>query len=121
MTAARLALVIAGLAACDDGPVIDGTRGPCSSGGGLLDCPDPEATPVAACDRLVECGAIPFDGEGEFNFDWGRCVDALEGFPEERARVVLACVSASSCAELRTEGSPTNPYGGIACLSYGQP
>ncbi|MBZ0235324.1 MAG: hypothetical protein K8M05_23555 [Deltaproteobacteria bacterium] len=122
LTGAALAL---GAAACDDYESIDGARGPCASGGTLAGCEDSERTAAAACWRLVECGAIPLearndDGSDDPNvFDFGRCLNRLETLVEERARVVIACVSSSTCDELWSPGSPDNTYVEPLCFQYG--
>jgi hypothetical protein len=104
------------LAACDDTGPVDGARGPCASGGSAADCA-PVTDPASACERLVACGALPLDAED--GFDWGRCVDQLEALTDDRAALVVACIGASTCDELRTNGSPENPYGSIYCLELG--
>jgi hypothetical protein len=113
-----IAVALAGAAACDSTMDTDGARGACASGGALAGCPDGEATPEAACWRLVECGTLPVDGTEANDLDWGRCVYTLEGLSAERATLVLACVSASTCDELRAPGSP-HPYDWPACFAYG--
>jgi hypothetical protein len=99
-----LALVVlaAGCGAGDD--TSDGARGQCAFGGELTDCPDSAKTPEGACWRLVDCGRIPIDSEdpndpGEF--DWGVCVDGIESLTADRQRLVINCIAASSCDELR--------------------
>ena len=111
-------MVAALVVACDDTDPVDGTRGSCAWGGSALACVDGEETPEAACWKLVECAAIPLDAPDN-NFDWGRCVDYLSGLPDERGRFAIACVAASACDELRGPGSPTDYYGGIYCLEFG--
>lgn len=97
----------AGCGMSDD--TIDGARGECAQGGALTDCPDAERTAVAACWRLVDCGSITVESDNENRFTWARCVDALERATADRQRLVVSCVAASTCAELRVSGSPRTP------------
>jgi hypothetical protein len=91
-----LALVIAG---CDG----DGAHARCEFGGALTDCPDSERATEAVCWRLVDCGALPVEGEEEDAADWGTCVDLVDGLTADRQRLVTGCVAASSCDELRAD------------------
>ena len=111
-------LVAVAMPACDDTDAVDGVRGRCASGGFLNDCPTIELTPEAACTRMVECGSIPLDAPDN-NFDWGRCVDRIDGLDADRVDFVLACIATSTCDALRTNGSPNNPYDRIACFEFG--
>jgi hypothetical protein len=98
-----LLLVIAACGAGDD--TSDGARAKCAFGGQLNDCPDAEKTPQGACWRLVDCGAIPIDVEDPNNenaLDWGVCVDAIDDLTADRERLVVECIVASTCDELRT-------------------
>jgi hypothetical protein len=98
----------------------EGARGPCAQGGALTDCPDAERTAEGACWRLVDCGAISVSSDNENRFTWGRCVDLLERQTADRERLVINCVVASTCDELRVEGSPRNPNTGeMRCLRFG--
>jgi hypothetical protein len=98
---ASLALVVA----CGGGDdTSDGARAQCAFGGELTDCPDAAKTSEGACWRLVDCGAIPVDSEDPNDpneFDWGVCVDFLDGLTADRRRLVVACIAASTCDELR--------------------
>ncbi|MBP9087626.1 MAG: hypothetical protein KBG15_16000 [Kofleriaceae bacterium] len=107
-------------AGCDDTKAVDGARTGCAVGGALNGCQAPAATVIDACNRLVDCGSIPVDNEDENGFDWGRCVDQLESRQVDQQRFTISCIVASACDELRTDGSPNNPYGRIACLAFGQ-
>lgn len=90
------------LLACDSGDgEVEGAHGDCTFGGTLTDCPDVELTSEGACWRLVDCGAIPLEVEEEGRFDWGRCVDELDQLIESRQRLVIECIAASTCDELR--------------------
>ncbi len=95
--------------ACANDDASPGARDLCAQGGELNDCPDTARTPEAVCWRLVDCGAIAIDGEQEFSFDWGRCMDFIEDMPADRSRLVQSCIAASTCDQLRVDGSPTNP------------
>lgn len=124
---ASLALAGIGLVACSDENVVQGAHGQCAFGGELNDCPDAERTAEAACWRLVDCGSIPVayenpDNPDDRRFDWGLCVDALESQTAERQRIMINCIAASVCDELRAGGSPENPDPGeIRCIQIGDP
>jgi hypothetical protein len=105
---ASLALVT--VSACGTGDdVAGGARANCAQGGELTDCPDAERTAEGACWRLVDCGAIPVDHPDEFRIDWGRCVDGIESLTSDYERLVINCVAASTCDQLRVDGSPNQP------------
>lgn len=93
----QVALVCA-LAGCGDGT---GTTAECGFGGALTDCPDSELTAEAACWRLVDCGAIPVEGGPNDERDWGTCVDGINDETADRERLVIRCIAAASCDELR--------------------
>src|SRR5262245_54270402 len=99
-----VAIVLAACSAGDD--TTEGARSFCAQGGALTDCPDAERTPQGACWRLVDCGAIPVASDNENRFTWGRCVDLLERQTADRQRLVINCIAASTCDELRVDGSP---------------
>jgi len=99
---------------------IEGTRAVCAQGGGLTDCPDAERTAEGACWRMVDCGAISVKSDNMNRFTWARCVDTLERQTADRQRLVINCVAASSCDELRVEGSPLTPNpDAMYCLRLG--
>ena len=101
-----------GCGAGDD--TTEGTRGQCAFGGELNDCPDAERTPTGACWRLVDCGRIAVDVEDPNDpnrFDWGVCVDGLERLTDDRQHLVINCIAAATCDELRTND---------VCLDLGQ-
>src|SRR5262245_27151130 len=102
-----MTMAVVGCGADDD--TIEGTRAECAQGGALTDCPDADRTAEGACWRLVDCGAIPIQSDNDNRFTWGRCVDGLQGQPLDRQRVVISCIAASTCSELRVGGSPGNP------------
>lgn len=108
----------AGCGADDD--TVEGTRAECAQGGALTDCPDAERTAEGACWRLVDCGAISVKSDNNNRFTWGRCVDGLESVPLDRQRIVISCIAASTCDELRVGGSPGNPNpNDMHCLRLG--
>ncbi len=120
-TAIFVAVALTALATgCDDTKAVDGARTGCAVGGAINGCQAARATVIDACNRLVDCGSIPVDNEDENGFDWGRCVDQLEARQSDQQRFTISCIVASACDELRTDGSPNNPYGRIACLAFGQ-
>jgi hypothetical protein len=91
-----------------------GTRAECAEGGALTDCPDAERTSQGACWRLVDCGAITVKSDDPNRFTWGHCVDELDGLgnnttTDDRRRVIINCIAASTCDELRVQGSPKDP------------
>ncbi len=122
LTAAlAVAVMSLGLWACGAGDdTTEGTRAECAQGGALTDCPDAQRTAQAACWRMVDCGAISVESDNDNRFTWGRCVDTLETQTEARQRVVINCVAASTCAELRVNNSPGNPNpNDMRCLRLG--
>ena len=96
-------LVLIALGACNAGDdVADGTRALCSEGGELNDCPDAPQTAWDACWRLVDCGAIPvFHNTGGDDFD--DCVSDIESRLAPAQRLVIACIGASTCDQLRLD------------------
>jgi hypothetical protein len=114
-------LGLGGASGCGaDDDTIEGTRAECAQGGALTDCPDAERTAEGACWRLVDCGAISVKSDNNNRFTWARCVDGLESVPLDRQRVVISCIAASTCDELRVGGSPGNPNpNDMHCLRLG--
>jgi hypothetical protein len=104
---ASLVLVLA-VHACGAGDdTVDGTNAQCAFGGAITDCPDAARTSEAACWRLVDCAAIPLDVEDPNDpnaFDWGVCVDELDELTADRQRIVINCIAAATCDELRVDG-----------------
>ncbi|HEX7842599.1 MAG TPA: hypothetical protein VF469_34235 [Kofleriaceae bacterium] len=97
-----------------------GTRAECALGGALTDCPEAQRSSQGACWRLVDCGAIAIESNSQNRFTWGRCVDSLDSLTADRQRLVIDCVAASTCDELRVSGSPTNPDPHqMHCLRFG--
>ena len=95
-----LASVIA-CGASDD--VLLGSRGNCEFGGTLTDCENASRGVQDACWRMVDCGAIVLHHETNPNVpDWDNCVNDLESTTEDRRRVVISFIAASTCDELRT-------------------
>jgi len=125
---ASLALAAFGAVACGGDDTVQGAHGQCAFGGELNDCPDAERTPEGACWRLVDCGAIPVayenpdDPDDRSTFDWGVCVDYLESRTADRQRIMINCIAASTCDELRVGGSPEDPSrNDIRCIQLGDP
>jgi hypothetical protein len=124
---ASLVLAAFGVFACGGDDTVAGAHGQCAFGGELNDCPDAERTPEGACWRLVDCGAIPVAYENpqdpnDRRFDWGQCVDYLESRTDDRQRLMINCIAASVCDELRVFGSPDNPdRNQIRCIRIGDP
>ena len=112
---------LAGLGACSTSDATTGgTRAECAQGGALTDCPDAERTAQGACWRLVDCGAIAIKSDVNNRFTWARCVDGIDGLTSDRQRLVINCVAASTCDELRVQGSPDNPnINQMHCLQFG--
>jgi hypothetical protein len=112
---------LAGLGACGAGDdTTEGTRAECAQGGALTDCPDAERTAQGACWRLVDCGAISVSSDNANRFTWPRCVDRIEGATADRQRLVINCIAASTCDELRVAGSPRTPNpNDMHCLRFG--
>ena len=124
---ASLALAAFGLIACGGDDTVQGAHAQCAFGGELNDCPDAERTSEGACWRLVDCGAIPISYEDPDNpdarrFDWGQCVDFLDRQTADRQRIMINCIAASICDELRAGGSPDDPdRDDIRCIRLGDP
>jgi len=88
------------LVACSAGDdVANGARDLCAEGGTLNQCPPIARTPEAACWREVDCGAMPVDADG--HFDWGDCVQTIEGMREVQQELVIACIADSTCDQLK--------------------
>ena len=120
---ASLGLAALCLIACGGDDTVEGAHGQCAFGGELNDCPDAERTAEGACWRLVDCAAIPISHDTDNDrFDWGACIDFLDGHTADRRRLMINCVAASICDELRVDGSPDdpNPFE-IRCLRIGDP
>lgn len=127
---AGLALAACWVVACSDDNVVEGARGQCAFGGELNDCPDAARTSEGACWRLVDCGAIPLAFENPDNpddrsrFDWGACVDFFDSQTADRRRLMINCVAASICDELRIARSPdvrNVDRNEIRCIRIGDP
>jgi len=109
----RLSFVLL-LAACNAGDdTTDGARALCAEGGALNTCSEPPHTAEGACWKLVDCAAIPLDTMN--GIDWGGCVDGIMGLTDDRQRLVIDCVVASSCDALK----PDPQSGVISCLALG--
>jgi len=108
--------------ACGGDDTSAGARGQCAEGGQLNagTCPV-DRTAEGACTYLVDCGVIPISSSGNDNhFDWGACVDEIEGFITIGEDLVIDCIEASSCDALKVAGSPDDPdRNAIHCLHLG--
>lgn len=105
-----LSLLVVVVAACGPGDdTTDGTRGQCAEGGALNACPEADRTAEGACWRLVDCGAIPLHADPNYVFDWDTCADTLESLTADRERLVIDCIAASACDQLKVDGSPDRP------------
>jgi hypothetical protein len=102
MCRAGIVLAIA-VAGCDSDDTQEGARADCAEGGAINACPDSPETPEAA---------IPLRSSDDNQFDWGNCVDDIAGLTEDRQLLVEQCVAASTCDELKVDGSPDHPNAG---------
>lgn len=105
--------------ACDGDGAVDGARSRCAEGGALGDCASEVTTSEEACDRLVTCAAIPRQAEQDNGFDWGLCVDRMQRFTPAQESFAISCIAASSCDDLKVNGSPNQPNQTPFCLEYG--
>src|SRR6476619_6450211 len=97
-------LFILALGACSAGDDTTGTRNLCAEGGALNDtCEDPIDNARDACWRMVDCGAIVVHRNDVNRFDWDVCVDTIETLPDVEQQIVLACVGASTCDQLKAD------------------
>jgi len=102
------------LAACSAGDdTTDGARALCAEGGALNTCTEPPRTAEGVCWKLVDCAAIPLDSANDF--DWGQCVTGIERMTDDRQRLVIDCIAASTCDALKRDPQTGN----IACLLLG--
>jgi hypothetical protein len=112
--------VVIALLGCSANDTTDGTRGQCAEGGELTACPEAERTSEGACWRLVDCAAIPLHSNQNNVFDWNHCVNGIERLTTDRERLVIDCIAASSCDQLKVDGSPQQPdTTQMACLRFG--
>lgn len=116
---ASACVVYATAFACGAGDdTTDGNRSDCSRGGPLAQCADIPRTSEGACTKLVQCGAIPEQRptgpDHQYDFDWDRCVDDLDGVSATTQTLIIDCVAAATCPSLRP-----NMDGQIACLELG--
>ncbi|HEY3803286.1 MAG TPA: hypothetical protein VGL61_11795 [Kofleriaceae bacterium] len=118
-----LCVLLALGSACGGNGEDAGARGDCAEGGALNGgtCPaDP--TPDGACTYLVECGVIPQESDqgGNHRYDWGDCVDTIQGFLDSGQQLAIECIEESTCDALKVPGSPDKPDDGdIQCLRLG--
>lgn len=100
------------VAACTPGDdTADGARAQCGEGGALTDCADSARTPEGACWRLVDCGAIPLHHDETFRSDWNRCVEEIWDAPTVQQSLIVACVAASTCDQLKSDSDRCFAYG----------
>jgi len=75
--------------------------------------PDAERTAEAACWRLVDCGAISVDDPMFEDFGDGstgaRASTGSRASPTSYRSLVINCIAASTCDQLRVDGSPDAP------------
>jgi len=97
-------VLAAALCACSAGDdTAEGTRALCAEGGALNECHGDAVTPRDACWRLVDCGAIPVHRDGQYELDWDRCVSDLEGIDVVQQELVVTCINASTCDQLKND------------------
>jgi len=101
------------LGACGLGDdVADGSRAQCAEGGALNDsCANNITTAEQACWRMVDCGALRLHEDEYYRFDWSECVEEIHDAGQVQERLIVACVGASTCDQLK--------YAGGACFAYG--
>jgi len=111
---ARICVVLLALSACGLGDdTADGTRDQCAEGGELNNtCSSSVSTPEQACWRMVDCGAIPLHQMERYQFDWSSCVEVIEGTGAPQARLIMGCVGASTCDQLKANADACFAYGG---------
>lgn len=122
MTARTVGLLLA-LGACGLGDDrADGSRAQCAEGGALDDtCAADLRTAEQACWRLVDCGAISLHENGQYAFDWNRCVREVETAGAPQQRLIMACIAASTCDQLKVRSSDgTDSYDRPTCLAFGE-
>jgi hypothetical protein len=107
-------IALLAIAACGLGDdTADGTRDQCAEGGELNNtCSGAVTTPEQACWRMVDCGAIPLHQMGGGEFDWSRCVEQIERTGDPQARLIMGCVGASTCDQLKANSDACFAYGG---------
>lgn len=121
IVAALAALIACSACSAEEGQQLHGTRGPCATASGtLLGCDDTTIeTPEEACFRLVHCGAMPLEApNNEFVLDWDRCVLELQGLPQFRYDVAIACIENATCDELKV-GDIEQDGNRPLCLNFG--
>lgn len=103
-----LLLALGGCGLGDD--TADGNRAQCAEGGALNDtCTKAITTPEQACWRMVDCGAIPLHRN---DFDWTRCVEKIQNTGDVESRLMVACIRASTCDQLKVTRD--------ACFAFGE-
>jgi len=102
-----LRLMLLAAVACTAGDdTADGTRAQCAEGGALNQCPAYPATAQGACWRLVDCGAAKLHRDNPDQFDWDRCVEDIQGMLSPQQELVIACIEASTCDQLKADRDP---------------
>ena len=101
------------LAACGLGDdTADGTRAQCAEGGELNNtCSTTITTPEQACWRMVDCGAIVLHSDNSGERDWNNCVDEIESAGTPQERLIMACIGASTCDQLKAFRQSCFRYG----------
>lgn len=100
-------VLAAALCACSAGDdTAQGTRSLCAEGGALNECHGDATTPREACWRMVDCGAIPVHRDGQFSFDWDRCVLETERLDTVQQQLVVSCINAATCDQLKNDARP---------------
>lgn len=114
MRAWTCSLLLAATAACSLGDdAADGSRAQCAEGGALNDtCANNITTAEQACWRLVDCGAVRLHEDQYYDFDYSLCVEEIEGAGMVQSRLIIACIGASTCDNLK--------YAGGSCFLYGE-
>ena len=55
---------------------------------------------------MVDCGAIPLHRNGQFEFDWDRCVIEIERMDIIEQQLVISCINTATCDQLEADGRP---------------
>jgi len=111
---ARICVVLLAISACGLGDdTADGTRDQCAEGGELNNtCSGSVQTAEQACWRMVDCGAIPLHRMERYQFDWNECVEDIERAGLPQSRLMMGCVAASTCDQLKANAAACFAYGG---------
>ncbi|HUJ57286.1 MAG TPA: hypothetical protein VLX92_02290 [Kofleriaceae bacterium] len=117
----RWLILVLAAAACGAGDdTTDGARANCAEGGAENACPAPAHDAESVCWYMVDCAAIPLSSNNNGVFDWASCVNYIEQLTDDRQRLVIDCIAASSCDQLKVNNSPGQPNAGdFQCLQIG--